>query len=49
MDVWPLAEGACLTLRFALNAGDRPLVQDEVTRQMATVRTALEGAGWGVA
>ncbi len=49
VDVWPLAEGARLTLRFAFNAGDRSLVQDEVTRQMATVRTALEGAGWGVA
>ena len=49
VDVWPLAEGARLTLRFAFNAGDRSLVQDEVVRQMATVRTALEGAGWGVA
>lgn len=49
VDVYPLATGARLTLRFAFNAGDRSLTQEEGTERMAEVRAALGARGYRTA
>ncbi len=49
VDVWPLSEGARITLRLAFQANDRSLAQDEIVPLVAHARGALEAAGWDVA
>ncbi|MEN9787037.1 MAG: hypothetical protein RLZZ299_2301 [Pseudomonadota bacterium] len=48
-DVWPLADGARITLRLAFQAHDRSLAQDEIVPLVAQARGVLEAAGWNVA
>ena len=48
-DVFPLPEGARLTLRLAFNAGDRSLTQEEGLARLAEVRSALAAQGFAPA
>ena len=49
VDVWPLDQGARITLRLAFQATDRSLAQEEITPLVAQARGLLESAGWSVA
>jgi phenylalanyl-tRNA synthetase beta subunit len=46
IDLYPLAEGARVTLAMQFNAGDRTLGQDEAMASMATIRAAMDARGW---
>ena len=46
VDIYPLPDGARLTLRFVYNAGDRSLTQEEGATAMEAVRGAIVAHGW---
>jgi phenylalanyl-tRNA synthetase beta chain len=46
VDIYPLPDGARLTLRFVYNAGDRSLTQEEGATAMEAVRGAIAAQGW---
>lgn len=48
VDVWPLAEGARITLRLELNALERSLTQEEAVERFGRVKEALAERGWGL-
>lgn len=48
-DVYPVAEGARLTLSLTFNAGDRSMTGEEAASGMAVVRAALQERGWAPA